>query len=77
MPNFALNIFRPIKTAVINKSPFFGKVWEGKTKKVSPLPTEQPKLQGVPKNMTMKVNSKPLNVKSIRNNAIAYVNSLK
>ena len=76
IPNFALNIIRPIETAFWNKSPIIGREWRGLTKKVSQLPSVQPKLNASRKNkMDSKVDSE-LNIKKIQQNAKNYVKGL-
>ena len=76
IPNLALNIIRPIKTAFLNNSPLIGKRWRGLPKDVSPLPTEQPKLKPTQNNNMANNNSKPLNIKKIQQNAENYVKNL-
>ena len=75
VPDFLLNIWRPIETGIINKAPIKGKQWQGKPKNISQLPTIQPNLQ---KNYESNINSNNiLDVKQIYKNAVTKVNDLK
>ena len=78
VPNVILNLSRPIQTALYNKAPLIGRQWRGLTKKVSPLPTVQPKLQGSTKIMANQPSKiKPINIKAIRESAKNYVKNLQ
>ena len=73
-----------METAFWNKSPFIGREWRGLTKKVSPLPSSQPKLNVSRKNKmdntignTMgNTMGNELNIKKIQENAKKYVKGL-